>query len=105
LFPNLASEDLDHKQEHRQMSPINDDQILSAIRAELDHLKVEGGFEAGPQTTWVGLNLDSLDLVELVKALEDRFDVQFPECAVKSVVSVGDVLFVVRSQRAAAVAA
>jgi acyl carrier protein len=87
------------------MSPVNDDQILGAIRAELDHMKIEGGYRAERETLWSSLDVDSLDLVELVKALEDRFDVRIPECSLRSMLSVGDAMFVVRSLRMEAAAA
>jgi acyl carrier protein len=81
------------------MSPISNDTILGGIRAELDHMKIPHGFDAEPATTWVDLDVDSLDLVELVNALEDRFHVRIPQCVLKSVVSVGDAIDVIRSLR------
>lgn len=84
---------------------VNDDQILEAIRAELDAIKVPGALEAQPETTWVDLDVDSLDLVELVKALEDRFDVQIADGDLKSIASVGDAINLVRSLSGAGAAA
>jgi acyl carrier protein len=84
---------------------VNDDQILDAIRAELDAIKVPGALEATPDTTWADLDVDSLDLVELVKALEDRFDVQIADGDLKSIASVGDAINLVRSLSGAGAAA
>jgi len=84
---------------------VNDDQILEAIRAELDAIKVPGALEAQPETTWADLDVDSLDLVELVKALEDRFDVQIADGDLKSIASVGDAINLVRSLSGAGAAA
>ena len=38
------------------------------------------------------LNADSLDLVELVMALEERYDVRIPEEELEDIVTVGDAL-------------
>jgi acyl carrier protein len=84
---------------------VNDDQILDAIRAELDAIKVPGALEAQPETTWADLDVDSLDLVELVKALEDRFDVQIADGDLKSIASVGDAITLVKSLSGAGAAA
>jgi acyl carrier protein len=84
---------------------VNDDQILEAIRAELDAIKVPGALEAQPETTWADLDVDSLDLVELVKALEDRFEVQIADGDLKSIASVGDAINLVRSLSGAGAAA
>ena len=72
------------------MSTPTDQDILEAIRAELDGIKVPGALDAQPETTWADLDVDSLDLVELVKALEDRYDVQIADGRLKSIATVGD---------------
>ena len=48
-----------------------------------------GAREATPDNTWSELDVDSLDLVELVKALEDRFDVTISDDDLKPIESVG----------------
>jgi acyl carrier protein len=68
----------------------NDQEALAAIREELANIKVPGAEEATPEQTWSELDVDSLDLVEVVKALEDRFDVQIADGRLKSIASVGD---------------
>ena len=50
---------------------------------------------AQPETTWEELDVDSLDLVELVKALEDRFDVQIADPDLKGIAAVGDAIALV----------
>ena len=57
------------------MSVPTNTEVLQAIREELDAIKVPGALEASEDQTWQDLDVDSLDLVELVKALEDRFGV------------------------------
>jgi acyl carrier protein len=83
------------------MSTITNDDVLAAIRDELVAIKVPGAEEATAETTWADLDVDSLDLVELVKALEDRFDVQISDDSLKGIASVGDAITIVTSLRGA----
>ena len=66
--------------------------ILNAIREELAAIKVPGAETAEPETTFEELDVDSLDLVELVKALEDKFDVTISDDDLKGITSVGDAI-------------
>jgi acyl carrier protein len=87
------------------MSQVTEDQVLEAIRSELTAIKVPGADTAVAATTWADLDVDSLDLVELVKALEDRFEVQIADGELKSIKSVGDAIGLVRSLSGAGAAA
>jgi acyl carrier protein len=78
------------------MSNVTEQDILDAIRAELAAIKVPGAEEAQPSTTWGDLDVDSLDLVELVKALEDRYEVQIADGDLKKIASVGDAIVLVQ---------
>jgi acyl carrier protein len=84
-----------------KMTTITDTDVLQVIRDELDAIKVPGAQEAEPATTWQELDVDSLDLVELVKALEDRYDVQIADGKLKEIASVGDAIGLVRELAAA----
>ena len=68
----------------------NDQEALDAIREELAAIKVPGAESAEADQTWNDLDVDSLDLVEVVKALEDRYDVQIADGRLKSIATVGD---------------
>ena len=72
-----------------------DQEALEAIREELASIKVPGAENAEPDQTWSDLDVDSLDLVEVVKALEDRFDVQIADPDLKGIASVGDAIALV----------
>lgn len=74
---------------------ITDTDVLTAIREELAAIKVPGADAAAPATTWEELDVDSLELVELVKALEDRFEVAIADGRLKEIRSVGDAIAVV----------
>ena len=76
-------------------TPTQDD-VLAAIRDELTEIKVPEAQDAGPQSTWSDLDVDSLDLVEVVKALEDRCEIQIADGRLKGIESVGDAIALVQ---------
>jgi acyl carrier protein len=71
---------------------VNENDVLEEIRDQLESIKVPGAREATPDNTWTDLDVDSLDLVELVKALEDRFAVTISDDDLKPIESVGDAI-------------
>jgi len=71
---------------------ITNDDVLEEIRDQLEAIKVPGAREATPENTWTDLDVDSLDLVELVKALEDRFEIKISDDDLKPIESVGDAI-------------
>ena len=71
---------------------VTENDVLEEIRDQLEAIKVPGAREATPDNTWSDLDVDSLDLVELVKALEDRFDITISDDDLKPIESVGDAI-------------
>jgi acyl carrier protein len=67
-----------------------EDQVLARIREELSAIKVPGAETAELETQWSDLDVDSLDLVELVKALEDEYGIQIHDEELKPIKGVGD---------------
>jgi acyl carrier protein len=67
-----------------------EDQVLARVRAELVAIKVPGAETAELDTQWSELDVDSLDLVELVKALEDEYGIQIHDEELKPIKGVGD---------------
>ncbi|HWV83935.1 MAG TPA: acyl carrier protein [Capillimicrobium sp.] len=67
-----------------------EEQVLSRIREELAAIKVPGAETAEMDTQWSDLDVDSLDLVELVKALEDEYGIQIHDEQLKPIKGVGD---------------
>jgi acyl carrier protein len=67
-----------------------EDQVLVRIREELTAIKVPGAETAELETQWSELDVDSLDLVELVKALEDEYGIQIHDEELKPIKGVGD---------------
>ena len=78
------------------MKQPTDEQVLAAIREELAEIKVPGAETATAESTWKQLDVDSLDLVELVKALEDRYGIAIDDEQLKPVASVGDAIALVQ---------
>jgi acyl carrier protein len=72
------------------MAQLTEEQVLEGVRAELAELKVPGADEATMDTEWRDLDIDSLELVELVTALEDRFGVKIADGELRSIAGVGD---------------
>jgi acyl carrier protein len=67
-----------------------EDQVLARVRDELAAIKVPGAETAQMETEWSELDVDSLDLVELVKALEDEYGIQINDEELKPIKGVGD---------------
>ena len=68
----------------------NQQAVIQSIREELQAIKVPGADDADAESTWSELDVDSLDLVEVVKALEDRYGISIADGRLKSIASVGD---------------
>jgi acyl carrier protein len=68
---------------------VTEQEVLKEIREQLEEIKVPGAKDATPENTWSELDVDSLDLVELVKALEDKFHITISDDDLKPIESVG----------------
>jgi len=72
------------------MAEVTEEAVLQRVRDELEAIKVPGAENAEMDTTWEELDVDSLDLVELIKALEDEYDITISDDELKPVETVGD---------------
>src|SRR5947199_10529474 len=77
-----------HEQRRTPMA-VTETEVLEEIRDQLEAIKVPSAREATPDNTWSELDVDSLDLVELVKALEDKFGITISDDDLKPIESVG----------------
>jgi acyl carrier protein len=82
------------------MPELTQEDILGAIREEMAAIKIPGADSATLESSWADLDVDSLDLVELVKAIEDRYDITIADGELKEISGVGDA--VALTQRLAA---
>jgi len=71
---------------------VDKNEVLEEIRDQLEAIKVPGAREATTESTWTELDVDSLDLVELVKALEDRYEITIADDDLKPIESIGDTI-------------
>jgi acyl carrier protein len=76
---------------------MNEQAILEQVRDALAQIKVPGADEAGMETTWADLDVDSLDLVEVVRILEDHYGIQIIDEKLEGVESVGDAVRLIQS--------
>jgi acyl carrier protein len=65
-------------------------EAFEKIKALLEQQEVPGAAEATPESTWEQLDADSLDLVELVRALEDEYGLSIDDKELDGVNTVGD---------------
>lgn len=72
------------------MADLTEEGVLQRVRDELEAIKVPGAENAEMDTTWEELDVDSLDLVELIKALEDEYQITISDDELKPVETVGD---------------
>ena len=76
---------------------MNEQAILQQVRDALAQIQVPGAEEAGMETTWADLDVDSLDLVEVVRILEDHYGIQIVDEKLEGVASVGDAVRLIQS--------
>ena len=75
------------------------DNIFERVRDVIvEQLGIEDESSVTMTTTFIDdLGADSLDVVELIMALEEEFDMEIPEVEAEKIVSVGDVVEYIKS--------
>jgi acyl carrier protein len=76
---------------------MDEQKILAEVRGALEQIKVPGAEEATMETTWADLDVDSLDLVEVVRILEDHYGIEIVDEKLEGVASVGDAVRLIQS--------
>lgn len=66
------------------------DEVVEQIRATLAQMEIAEADEARLDASWDELDVDSLDLVEMVRALEDSYGLEIPDAELENVATVGD---------------
>ncbi len=66
--------------------------IMDQLAVEDDAVKLETSFIDD-------LGADSLDIVELIMALEEEFDLQIPDSEAEKIMSVGDVVEYIKNNK------
>jgi acyl carrier protein len=83
---------------------MNEQEILTTVREALAQIKVPGAAGATMETTWQDLDVDSLDLVEVVRILEDRFSIEIVDEKLDGIASVGDAVRLIQGIKEGAAA-
>jgi len=75
------------------------DNIFDRVKDVIvEQLGIEDESSVTMTTTFIDdLGADSLDVVELIMALEEEFDMEIPEVEAEKIVSVGDVVEYIKS--------
>lgn len=75
------------------------DNIFERVRdVIIEQLGIEDESSVSMTTTFIDdLGADSLDVVELIMALEEEFEMEIPEVEAEKIVSVGDVVEYIKS--------
>ena len=72
---------------------MNEQEIFERVKGiVVEQLGVEEGNVTMEATFVDDLSADSLDIVELVMALEEEFDMEIPDTDAEKIVTVGDVI-------------
>ena len=64
-----------------------------------DQLGIDSAFEFSARTTWEELDADSLDLVEVLMAIEEEFDISVPDEAVAAMQTMGDLVAYIDAEK------
>ena len=75
------------------------EEIFERVRKVIaEQLGIEDESSIEMTTTFIDdLGADSLDVVELIMALEEEFEMEIPEAEAEKIVSVGDVVAYIKS--------
>jgi acyl carrier protein len=71
------------------MAVLKDDEIMSRLKEVLQEVLRVCADDITPESTYEDLGADSLELMTLIMALEDNFQCQISEEAVKELTTVG----------------
>jgi acyl carrier protein len=72
-----------------KMAGLNEKEVLAKVKSIIvQQLDVKAD-ELSPETTFEDLNADSLDVVELIMALEEEFELEIPDEDAEKLATVG----------------
>ncbi len=88
-----------NQQNNNKTFNTNDTNLFETIRAVIaEQLEIDAS-QVTPEAKFVkDLGVDSLDVVELIMALEERFGIEIPDEQAEKIVNVGDVMRYIEKQ-------
>ncbi len=81
------------------MSDLSGHGILEKVKSIITEQLGVDGEEITPDTSFDDLNADSLDIVELIMALEEEFDMEIPDEEVEKIQTIGEVVDYIRDRQ------
>ena len=73
--------------------------IFEKVKAIVTEQLGVDGEEVGLETSFDDLNADSLDVVELIMALEEEFDIEIPDEDAEKIKTVGDAVNYIKDKQ------
>ena len=64
-----------------------------------EQLGLSADFEFTAETTWEEIDADSLDLVEIVRSVEDEFHIEIDDDAIASMRNMGDLVAYIEGEK------
>ncbi len=88
-----------NQQNNNKAFNTNDTNLFETIQAVIaEQLNIDAS-QVTPEAKFVkDLGVDSLDIVELIMALEERFGIEIPDEQAEKIVNVGDVMRYIEKQ-------
>lgn len=87
------------REEVKQVAVLDEQSILEKVKAIIVEQLGVNEEEVTLKTTFEDLNADSLDIVELIMALEEEFDLEIPDEDAEKILKVGEVVDYIKNKK------
>lgn len=81
------------------MADFDDQAIFNKVKAIINEQLGVSEDELTPQTSFEDLNADSLDIVELIMALEEEFELEIPDEEAEKIQTVGEIIEYIKAHQ------
>ncbi|HXE44511.1 MAG TPA: phosphopantetheine-binding protein [Conexibacter sp.] len=66
--------------------------VLEQLREELAEAGLGEGFELTMESSWGDIDVDSIDVIEIASAMEDRLEIEIDDTLLRTIKGVGDMV-------------